>query len=170
MQIRPRRYCLCVSNLHSSIAIAILSTLLRISAMVLVGIFFQTQSNSSKVKIFFIVVMTLMCIYILVDFLLLWGIYKRVKGLLYLWIVMAIFWLALMVLKIFLDFVPPGRQTSLKPDSSWDREKIAFVSCLNYVWITFELRLNQVWITITFEVRISTFQGSLHLTHPTCIF
>ena len=97
-------------TLCNSIGIAILSTLLRISAMVLVTIFFQTQSNSSKVKIFFIVVMTLMCIYILVDFLLLWGIYKRQKGLLYLWIGMAIIWLALMVLKIFLDFVPPGKQ------------------------------------------------------------
>ena len=160
MQIRPRRYCLCVSNLHSSIAIAILSTLLRISAMVLVGIFFQTQSNSSKVKIFFIVVMTLMCIYILVDFLLLWGIYKRVKGLLYLWIVMAIFWLALMVLKIFLDFVPPGRQTSLKPDSSWDREitrknreKIAFELRLNYVWITFESCLNNARIRFESDLK-----------------
>ena len=109
-QQRPRRYCMCVSNLHSSIAIAILSTLLRITAMVLVVIFFQTQSQTSgKIKIFFIVAMTLMSVYILVDMSLLWGIYRKIKGLLYFWITMAVLWLALMILKIFMDFAPPGK-------------------------------------------------------------
>ena len=111
-QQRPRRYCMCVSNLHSSIAIAILSTLLRITAMVLVVIFFQTQSQTSgKIKIFFIVAMTLMSVYILVDMSLLWGIYRKIKGLLYFWITMAVLWLALMILKIFMDFAPPGKIT-----------------------------------------------------------
>lgn len=113
-QQRPRRYCMCVSNLHSSIAIAILSTLLRITAMVLVVIFFQTQSQTSgKIKIFFIVAMTLMSVYILVDMSLLWGIYRKIKGLLYFWITMAVLWLALMILKIFMDFAPPGKITVL---------------------------------------------------------
>ena len=104
---RPRRFCFCVSNLVSSIAIAILAIILRIISLVLVTMLFRANT-SNKMQIFFIVAVTILSIYIVVDLLLLLGIYKKIKGLLYFWIVMAVLWLSLMFVKLFMDFASPG--------------------------------------------------------------
>ena len=104
---RPRRFCFCVSNLISSIFIAILATILRIIALVLVTMIFHAN-KSNKMQIFFIIAVTILSIYIIVDFLLLFGIYRKIKGLLYFWIVMAVLWLSLMLVKLIMDFASPG--------------------------------------------------------------
>ena len=111
---RPRRFCICVSNLVSSIAIAILAIILRIISLVLVTMLFRANT-SNKMQIFFIVAVTILSIYILVDFLLLLGIYKKIKGLLYFWIVMAVLWLSLMLVKLFMDFASPGISSLFSP-------------------------------------------------------